>query len=311
MTTKILVRKIFATTVLAVVVAVGVTAALRHASTQRVPDGHLHVVASFYPLQDFARQVGGSRVYVTNMTPGGTEPHDYEPPTKALADAEKAPVFIYNGGQMEPWVQGFLKGYTGVTVKSSNGIELLHAASEDNPDVRVNDPHFWLDPVLAQRIVDNIASGLSTADPVNRSYYLHNATVYKQQLSKLDADFRTGLANCSLHTIVTSHDAFTYLGKRYGLGIQAIAGLSPDEEPSAAKLAQLSDLVRAEHIQYIFFERLASPRLADTIGAETGAKTLVFDPIEGISDADEAHGKNYLSVQRENLASLQTALVCN
>jgi zinc transport system substrate-binding protein len=174
----------------------------------------------------------------------------------------------------------------------------------------VQDPHFWLDPVLAQKIVTNIRDGLAKADPSNKDYYARNASAYNAKLAQLDTDYRQGLANCSIHTVISSHDAFSYLGRRYGLTIASIAGLSPDEEPSAGKLAELSRLVRDQGITYVFFESLVSPRLADTIAAETNAKTLVFDPVEGLSNEDQKQGKNYLSVQRENLANLRTALAC-
>src|SRR5262249_49777522 len=159
---------------------------------------------------------------------------------------------------------------------------MLQAANDENDaSKQIQDPHFWLDPVLAQTVVNNIRDGLSKADPADKAYFAKNAADYNAKLVQLDHDFQTGLASCQTRTIVTSHAAFGYLGKRYNLDVHAIAGITPDEEPSAAKLAELSQLVRDQHIQYVFFESLVSPKLADTIAQETGAKTLVFDPIEG------------------------------
>ena len=270
----------------------------------------LQVVASYYPLYDFARQVGGDKVSVTNVTPAGAEPHDYEPTPKALADAQHAAVFIYNGGQLEPWAAGFLSDYTHTIVKASAGIALQATSDENDASKQVQDPHFWLDPVFAQQIIRNIQQGLTQADPADGAYFAQNAESYIAKLSQLDATFRTGLATCQTRTLVTSHAAFGYLAKRYNLTVYAIAGLNPDEEPSAGKLAEITQIVRDQHIRYIFFERLVSPRLADTIAAETGAHTLVFDPIEGVSDAAQAQGKNYLAIQQDNLGSLRTALAC-
>ena len=303
-------RKILASVALLAIVVVGIFFAVRQNSTTTGNNDKLQVVASYYPLYDFVKNVGKDKVSVTNMTPAGSEPHDYEPSAKALAEAQKAPVFVYNGGHMEPWTNGFLHDYKNTAVKAGNGINLLSAEAEDSPAETVQDPHFWLDPVLAQKIVDNIRDGLSKADPTNKEFYTKNADSYKAQLVTLDTAFRNGLSQCSLHTIISSHDAFSYLGKRYNLDIVSIAGLSPEEEPSAAKLAELSRLIKDKGINYVFFESLVSPRLADTIAAETGANTLVFDPIEGLTDADQKQGKNYLSVQRENLDNLQTALAC-
>lgn len=303
-------QKSIATLVLIALIATGVLFAVHRNKTTDQDTNKLQVTASFYPLFDFAKNVGGDKVQVTNITPAGAEPHDFAPSPKALADAQKAAVFIYNGGHLEPWTEGFLRDYASVAVQASNGMDLLEAADEEHGDEQVRDPHFWLDPVLAQQIVTNIRDGLSKADPANAEYYAKNTADYNAKLAQLDNDYKQGLAECRLRSLVSSHDAFSYLGKRYNLEISAIAGVSTEEEPSAAKLAELSQLVTNKGIKYIFFESLVSPRLADTIAAETGAQTLVFDPIEGLQHEDQQQGKNYLSVQQGNLANLRTALAC-
>lgn len=291
-------------------VTLGIWFAVRHNAQSNGQDAHkLQVTASYYPLYDFAKAVGGDKVQVTTMTPPGAEPHDYEPSPQALIAAQKSAVFIYNGGQLEPWVTNFVKEYRHTAVRASDGINLVLAEDTDNPG-RVADPHFWLDPILAQQIVDSIEQGFAKADPANKDVFAQNATAYKAKLTQLNADYQQGLANCQLNTVITAHDAFSYMAARYNLQVIAIAGMSPDEEPSAGRLAQLSQLVREQGIQYILFERLVSPRLADTIATETGAHTLVFDPIEGLAAADQKQGKDYLSIQHENLKNLRTALAC-
>lgn len=291
-------KKILLTVLLLTVVGSGLFVATR--SNSNTATGKVSVVASFYPLYDFAKQVGGDKIEASNMTPAGAEPHDYEPAPKALVNAQKSQMFIYNGGQLEPWAGKFLQDYTHVAVKASGNIQLKSG----------NDPHFWLDPVLAQQIVNNIRDGLSKADPGNSSYYAARAKAYNAQLAQLDDEFKRGLAQCEQHTVISSHQAFTYIAARYSFSVEPIAGLSPEEEPSAERLAALSNIIKQDGIHYVFFESLVSPRLADTIAAETGAQTLVFDPIEGLSDAAQKQGKNYLSVQRENLANLRIALAC-
>ncbi|MGF7228713.1 MAG: metal ABC transporter solute-binding protein, Zn/Mn family [Candidatus Saccharibacteria bacterium] len=294
-----------------VALVLAVTAGIAFAVKRNQPatqTASVHVVASFYPLYDFATEVGGAHVSVTNITPPGAEPHDYEPAPQALVGAQQSNVFVYDGGTMEPWVSKFLGDYHNVAIKASTGIA-LHVGTVDGVQ-NAKDPHFWLDPVLAQQIVRTIRDGLIKADPNHRVDYTKNAANYITQLQKLDRDYQAGLANCTQHTIITSHDAFSYLADRYGFTSDAIAGLSPDEEPSAGKLAELSQLARTDHINYIFFESLVSPRLADTIAREVGAKTIVFDPLEGLTNVAQKEGKNYVSVQRDNLANLRTALAC-
>lgn len=261
--------------------------------------GKLKVAATFYPLYNFAREVGGDKVQVVNITPAGAEPHDYEPTPRQLVNVQNSGVFIYDGGAMEPWVGKFLPGYRHVAVRASQEIKL-----------NGQDPHFWLDPVLAQQIVSNIQAGFTKVDPKDGAYFAGRAAAYNNRLVQLDADFKNGLRSCQTRTFVVSHQAFGYMARRYNLDMVAIAGISPDAEPSPAKLAEVSRLVKDEGIKYIFFERLVSPRLAQTIASETGAKTAVLDPIEGISQADQSKGKDYISAQRENLANLRTALAC-
>jgi len=292
-------RAWLAIVVLAAVVLGGV---LLVASRQDVDSqtDKLQLAASYYPLYEFASRVGGDRIQATTMTPSGVEPHDYEPSARSLARLLGADVFVYNGGSFEPWVPGFLHDYTHTAVKAGQGIGVTR-----------QDPHFWLDPILAQQMVVNIRDGLIRADPASAEYYSKQAAQYNAKLAQIDVDFKNGLASCQQHTIVTSHDAFGYVGRRYGFTIEPIAGISPEQEPSPGRLAALAELVQKKGIRYVFFESLVSPRLADTIAKETGAKTLVLDPLEGISDKDQAQGKDYISVQRENLARLRQALACD
>ena len=278
--------------------------------------GKVRVTASFYTMEEFARQVGGDKVDVTTLISPGVEPHDYDPTPQDIAGVHDSQVFIYNGAGLEPWadrIRGDLEAGGVVVVRASDGISLMApdaSTGDGGADNYRYDPHVWLDPGLAQKEVDNIRDGLIRADPDNRETYEKNAEAYKQKLAELDDAFRTGLASCSRRDIVTSHQAFKYLGSRYGLDVMAISGLSPDQEPSPQKLAEVAAFARQHDIHYIFFERLVSPKLSQTIATEVGAATLVFDPLEGLTQEEMDQGKDYLSVQRENLNNLRIALDC-
>jgi zinc transport system substrate-binding protein len=270
----------------------------------------LSVTTSFYPLADFASQVGGDKISVHNLTPAGSEPHDFEPSPQDLVALQNSKVFIYNGAGLEIWLDKLSDDVKQkeVMVEATKDISLLSSSEEEAETPK--DPHVWLDPVLASQEVENIKNGLIVADPANQQTYQQNATHFQNQLADLDSGFRTGLANCQSRDIVTSHNAFQYLGKRYGLNILSISGLSPDEEPTPRKLAEVTQFVKKHNVKYIFFESLVSPKLSDTIAQETGAKTIAFNPLEGLTEEEVAAGKNYLSVQKENLKALQTALEC-
>jgi zinc transport system substrate-binding protein len=219
---------------------------------------------------------------------------------------QKSRVFIYNGGGLEPWVDRILPELRSrgvVVVNSSTSIPVI----TNNSSI---DPHFWLDPIFAQIQVQNITRGLIEADPGYQDQYLIGSQNLTVRLSQLDQQFRHGLSVCSIRKIITSHSAFTYLGERYGLQVYSIAGISPDQEPSSQKLAQLSQIARDQHIKYIFFETLVNPSLSQTLAREVGASTLVFNPLEGLSPNQQAVGENYFSVQTDNLKNLKIALQC-
>ncbi len=260
-------------------------------SSQKIP-----VVASFYPLAYFAEQIGGERISVTNITPSGAEPHDYEPTTTDLTNIAKSTLLISIGPIFESW-QG--------KVVANNVLQIATALPIEN-----NDPHVWLSPVLSKQIVTKITEALIEVSPENASYFETNKMNLLLKLSQLDEAFKKGLSRCTKHDIVTSHAAFGYIAHQYGFNQIAIAGLSPDEEPTPQKLTEITNLVREKNISYIFFESLVSPRLAQTIANETHAKTLVFNPLEGLTPEEIDRGTNYFSVQGENLINLRTALSC-
>ncbi len=255
------------------------------------------VVTSFYPVYFFVKEIGGDKVNVINITPSGVEPHDYEPTARDLVQIQKSKLVFINGGGFESWA-------TKIAKDGAKVVELATGLMENN------DPHVWLSPELAKKEVEMITMELIRMDESNSRYYLENQTVILAKLDKLSADFKVGLSQCKEHKVVTSHDAFGYLTREYGLTQISISGISPDEEPSTKQLVEISNLAKKENLKYIFFEKLVSPKLAQTVAEEIGAKTLVLDPIEGISDNDAKQGKNYLTLMEENLANLKIALEC-
>ncbi len=273
------------------------------------PTTKLKVSASFYPLYFFASQIGGDKADVRNITPAGSEPHDYDPSTQDIARIETGNMLVLNGG-VEAWgnkIKDNLKDKDVLIVTAGESLLSKQLTEEGQTMI---DPHVWLDPLLAKEEVSKITQGFIKIDPKNKLYYQDNENKLNNKLNQLDLIFKEGLKNCRQKNIITSHAAFAYLGSRYGLNQVAIAGLSPDAEPSAKQLADVADFAKKNNIKYIFFESLVSPKLSDTIAQEAGAKTLVLDPIEGISDNDIKAGKDYFSVMQENLKNLQTALEC-
>jgi len=285
------------------------------------PSGKLKVVASIYPVYDFAKHIGGDKAEVSCLVPPGAEPHDWEPSPKDIIVLQRADVFVYCGAGMEQWVAKALENIDQtrlLAVDAGKNVELLTgsgqyyhrtAGSETGEAALMNtanvDPHIWLDPLNAAVMVENITAALVKADPANQSYYERNAAAYRGQLMALHKEYQAQLGGAKGKSFVTSHAAFGYLAKRYGLIQLPLRGLSPEAEPTPARMAEVVQLVREEKIRYIFFESLVSPKVSEVIAAETGAGTLVLNPLDGLTAGEIAGGADYLTVMRENLVNLQ------
>jgi zinc transport system substrate-binding protein len=274
--------------------------------------GQVPVLASFYPLQFVAEQVGGAHVAVGSLTRPGTEPHDLELSAQDVAavdDAARNGLVVYLSG-FQPAVDDAV-----ATAGGSRGIVDVADAADLDLTTTVDgepgsgvDPHFWLDPTRLASVTRLVADRLSAVDPEHAAEYQRNAAALRADLGRLDAQYRSGLQDCRSRDLVTSHAAFGYLAQRYDLTQRGIVGLNPDAEPSPAQLADVAAFVRQNDVSTIFFETLASPAVAETVARETGAHTAVLDPIEGITDASA--GDSYPAVMESNLAALQEGLGC-
>jgi zinc transport system substrate-binding protein len=250
------------------------------------------VVASFYPLAFAAEQVGGEAVSVENLTPPGAEPHDLEVLPSDVSKIKSADLVLLLGHGFQPQLED-------AAGSGPEVVDLLDTPALDvHPD---GDPHVWLDPIRYMKIVDRIGVVLRRPAAVSRLL---------ARLRKLDREYRRGLGDCARRDIVTSHEAFSYLAERYGLHQIAVTGLNPEAEPTPQALQETVDVVRASHATTVYFERLVSPRLAETVAREAGTKTAVLDPIEGLTDTERKQGADYFTVMRANLHALRTGLGC-
>jgi zinc transport system substrate-binding protein len=260
--------------------------------------GQRSVLASFYPLEYAAVQVGDGQVDVTNLTPPGAEPHDLELTPRDVAEVHDADVVLYLDAGFQPAVDDAVKEASGDVVDLLKGIPLRKAVGGET----VSDPHVWLDPLLYARVVVQIGRVLGAPE---------RALTLGTKLRALDATFRTGLASCKRRELVTSHAAFGYLAARYDLEQVPLTGVSPEAEPTPRKLEEAVRRVRESGATTIFFETLVSPRVAETVARETGAKTAVLNPIEGLTNEQIANGDDYFTLMRANLRALREALGCS
>ncbi|MCR4435232.1 MAG: metal ABC transporter substrate-binding protein [Clostridiales bacterium] len=267
------------------------------------------VYTSFYVMYDFTKKIGGDKIDVTNLVPAGTEPHDWEPTPNDIANLEKADVLVYNGAGMEGWLDKVLetlKNKKLIAVETSKEIKLLENADKGG-DLKY-DSHVWLNPMNAKKQMEAIKNALVTADPSNKDYYEKNYADNAKKLDDLDKEYRDAAAKFTKKDIIVAHQAFGYICNAYGLRQVAIEGLNAESEPSPAKMAEITKFAKENNVKYIFFEELISPKVAEAIAKEVGAKTEVLNPLEGLEEGQVQAGKEYFSVMRENLEALKRAL---
>lgn len=287
--------------VLALLLASGLLAGC---SAQAAPstDGRVRVAAAFYPLAWVSSQVA-PHAEITDLTRPGVEPHDIELTFAQTVALARADVVVHEQGFQAAVDEGVANDAEG-TVVDAGAVAGLRPFADDPGQT---DPHFWQDPLKLAAVGDAVAAALAKSDAAHRASYLANAVRLRRELTALDRDYRRGLADCRLHTIVSSHDAFGYLSK-YGVHVASIAGLSPDAEPTPAVLSGLHDLIRREQITTVFSERLVSPKIADTLAHDVGVRSRVLDPIEGLSS--QTTHDTYLTLMRANLLALEEANRC-
>ncbi len=275
--------------------------------------GAVTVAASFYPLQWMAEQVGGDHVEVANLTKPGAEPHDLELTPKDVAALDEADVVAYLSG-FQPSVDDAVaeSGATVFDAADTANLDLtftpIEEGEEHTDEAGATDPHFWLDPTRLADVADAFAATLAKQDPDNADDYEANAKALKAKLDDLDTEYKAGLASCENKDLVTSHNAFGYLAQRYGMEQVGITGLTPDAEPSAGQLADVTKFVEKNDVKTIYFETLVSPAVAKAVASEANVETDVLDPIEGLNDASQ--GDDYLEIMRSNLRNLQAGQPC-
>jgi zinc transport system substrate-binding protein len=301
----------------------------------------LQVAAAFYPLQFAAQRVAGEHATVENLTKPGGEPHDLELTVKETAQISSADLVVHEEGFQPAVDAGIEQNARGEVLDAASVVDLMDVdetqeeheehsdggeegeeehseegeegeeehsdEGEDDHEHGDADPHFWQDPQRMAALGDAVAEQLADIDPDNADDYTANAADLRADLETLDTAYSDGLAGCERDTVVVSHDAFGYLEK-YDLHMAPVAGLSPDAEPTPANLAALQDLIRDEGITTVFSERLASPRLTETLADDLGITTAVLDPIEGLSD--DTVEEDYLSLMEQNLDALREANGC-
>lgn len=312
-------RRLIPRSALAAALALGL-AALTACSTDGVAGGNtsrFDVVASFYPMAFLAERIGGDHVHVTTLTTPGQEPHDLEISPRQIALLEESDAVLYLKN-LQPSVDdavaqspvGTKIDAASLTTLEQHGSEVGgHAAAHDtheDAETPGKDPHIWLDPVRYAQVAEGVGKAFEKADPHHAADYRRNTAALVKRLDDLNTRFQDGLGHTRTRVFITTHAAFGYLAERYGLTEEAINGLDPESEPSAARVRDLAEMAKSDGVSTVFYETLVSDRTAKTVAGDSGLRTDVLDPIEGITA--KSRGKDYFAVQEANLRALQRAL---
>ena len=272
----------------------------------------LKVVTSFYPLEFLAKEIGKDIIDVQNITPAGSEPHQYEPTQRQIIEIAQSDILLTNGAGLESWTNKILQSNNPPKkiLELSKSFQLAQVEKEDQ---KIQDPHIWLSPKNYIKMAKLVSNSLQeNQTPANQAIMTTNTQALIEKLEILDKNYQIKLSssNCGKIKFVTNHAAFNYLAKDYGLELLSINGLSPESEPTTKELTNLADIMKSNNIKYVLTESVASPKLAQTLATEVGITTLELNPLEGLNESDINLGKNYITVMNDNLQNLAQALEC-
>ena len=296
---------------------IGILAALLPLAVQAQP---VKVVSSFSILGDVAKQIGGERIEVVNIVGADQDAHAYHLTSGDLQQIRSAQLVLLNGlGLEKAELQRAVKQSKVAYAEATQGIKPLAALEEGHHhgdghdhghdhDHGEFDPHVWHDPLLMQRYAANVATALIQADPQGAAHYRSRFTAYQNQLKQLHVDAAKTFAAipAAQRKVLTGHDSFAYLGKRYKIQFVSPQGVSSEAEPSAKQVAAIIRQIKREGIKAVFAENIKDTRMVDRIAQETGAKVsgkLYSDALGKNSQAD-----TYVKMYRYNMQALGNAM---
>ncbi len=271
------------------------------------------IVATIFPVADWVRNVAGDRASVTVLLPPGASPHTFDPKPSRIREISRARVFFQIGAGLELWAGRVVQAAGNrrlEVVRLADGMDLLCSGDEDHcmndpEDPDHANPHVWLDPLYAEKMVRRIAEVLSGIDPAGADSYHANADAYVGQLRSLDTDIRETVAAFAVKKYVAFHPAWAYFSKRYGLEPVGIIEESPGKEATPAHLEKIVSAVREYGIPAVFAEFQLNPKAAEVIARETGARVAFLDPLggKGLKGRD-----SYLALMRYNVREMEKVL---
>lgn len=275
------------------------------------------VAVSTFSLYDITKHIAGESVEIVNILPFGVDAHSFEPTPKLMSALEKSVLVVYSGAGLEPWTKGF--NFKSKVIDMSKNVMLreldenehnLHDHHDSQCAHSSVDPHYWLDVKNMKIATELITKELIKITPSQEKVYKKNRDEYIKALIDLDEEYKESLGSCRHDTIITNHNAFSYLSNKYNFHVEALSGLSPDAQPSAKQITKLMKHIEEHDINTIFFESFVNDRVMKSIANDTKVDVDTLQPLGNITK-DEAEKKStYESIMKENLEKIAKALVC-
>jgi len=272
------------------------------------------VATSSFALYDITKYIAEDSVKIVNILPFGVDAHSFEPTPKLMASLEKSQLVIYSGAGLEPWTEGF--SFSGTIIDMSSKVRLRelresHYHKDHLHTSNSTDPHYWLDFNNMKIAVGVVTTALIELSPQNRELYIKNRESYIKMLENLDSAYTKDLGTCAIDTIITNHNAFSYLANRYSFEVESLSGLSPEAQPSAKQIVELMHHIKEDNITTIFFESFVSDRVMKSIAKDTHVTVDTLQPLGNITKDEAEQNATYESIMRENLSKLSKALMCH
>lgn len=316
-------QRIFVAITVILLIALLASASLKSYYIENKDEGRVKIVTSFYPLEYFARQIGGDLVYVETLVPYNTEVHTWEPAPADIIAADEADILVYNGAGLDEWLEDDILPAIGkgdkLIIEATDGIDLMKLGSQDEDEKEEPggnkhgnnnyDPHTWLSPYLALLQAENIYDAIIQTDPANENYYEQRWENLRSRLSELDSRYSLELANRTIDMIFVTHAAFGYPAERYGFEQEGVIGLSADEQPGTATIAQLVEDMIKYNIFTIYIDPVYSDDYANTLSDElekqTGENVKILKLYFMLGPKD---GFDYFEQLEKNLENLKIGL---
>jgi zinc transport system substrate-binding protein len=272
----------------------------------------IKIIASIFPLMEFAGEVAAERGEVSLLLPPGAGVHTWQPRASDIMRLAAADLFIYVGAGLEPWIPDLLKSISPQKFKILAVADFLPLEEKKESGQEEDDPHVWLDFGLDRMIVSRVAETLSEIDPAGASLFRRNAATYNEKLRKLDEHFSQSLGQCRHRTfLLAGHAAFGYLARRYHLVQLSLYGLSPDAEPTPRRLLDTIVWARGHTIKTVYMEANTSDRMAKVLAREIQAGILVLNPGANLNKKEWDSGLTFFDIMEENLKNLKKGLICD